>query len=102
MEERMTCEIAVMNKQAIALAADSAVVLGKAGGRKVFNTMNKLFNLSKRNPVGILINGDSELLGVAWEVIVKTFRDKLNHKNFAYLSQYADEFINFLDNNGWI
>jgi hypothetical protein len=99
MDEKMTAEIAIMNKQAIALAADSAVALGKPVGRKVFNTMNKLFNLSKQNPVGILINGDTELLGVPWEVIVKTFRDKLNSKAFDYLSQYADEFINFLDNN---
>lgn len=61
--------------------------------------MNKLFNLSKRCPVGILINGNSELLEVPWEVIIKTFRDNLNSKTFDYLSQYADEFINFLDNN---
>ncbi len=63
MDEIMTAEIAIMNKQAIAIAADSAVALGKPVGLKVFNTMNKLFNLSKQNPVGILINGDSELLG---------------------------------------
>ena len=46
----MTAEVAVMNKSAVALAADSAVTISsedpRQGGDKVFNTANKLFTLS--------------------------------------------------------
>jgi len=41
----MTAEIAVMNKEAIALVADSAVTMGQEGEweQKVFTSVNKLF-----------------------------------------------------------
>lgn len=47
----MTAEIAIMNAQAVALAADSAVTFGT----KVRNTANKIFTLSKFEPVGVMI-----------------------------------------------
>ena len=39
----MTCEIAVMNKFGIALAADSAVTVGE--GQKIYHHAQKLFQL---------------------------------------------------------
>jgi hypothetical protein len=39
----MTCEVAVMNKRGVALAADSAVTVGN--GFKVYHTAEKLFQL---------------------------------------------------------
>ncbi len=42
----MTAEVAVMNTMAVALAADSAVTIGKG---KIYNTANKLFELSRIN-----------------------------------------------------
>ncbi|OMD50792.1 hypothetical protein BSK56_06415 [Paenibacillus borealis] len=41
----MTAEIGVLNKQAIALAADSAVTIRGAHGQKIYNHANKLFML---------------------------------------------------------
>ena len=41
----MTAEIAIMNKLAVALAADSAVTIETEGGLKVYNTVDKLFTL---------------------------------------------------------
>ncbi len=50
----MTAEIAIMNKEAVALAADSAatVAVGDEEGRQIFTSVNKLFALSKYHPVG--------------------------------------------------
>ena len=48
----MTVEIVVMNTRGIALATDSAVTIG---GRKVYNSTNKLFELTKEQPVGVMI-----------------------------------------------
>ena len=60
----MTAEIALMNKSAIALAADSAVTIEGAGSNKVFNTANKLFTLSKHHPIGIMYYNSTEFGGV--------------------------------------
>ena len=39
----MTAEIAIMNKMAVALAADSAVTISQEEEQKTYNTVNKLF-----------------------------------------------------------
>jgi hypothetical protein len=75
----MTAEIAVMNKVGIALAADSAVTIA---GKKVYNSANKLFTLSKYHPVGILVYGSAEFNEIPWEVIIKEYRNYLKDKEF--------------------
>lgn len=95
----MTAEIAVMNKNGIALAADSAVTITGATGQKIYNT-HKLFMLSKYHPVGVMIFGNAELLGVPWQIIIKEFRKKeLNETSYPTLEDYADRFIKYLNNN---
>ncbi len=74
----MTAEIAVLNKSAVALAADSLVTVdrGSNADRKTYN-VNKLFSLSKHHPVGIMVYGAAELLGTPWETIIKVYRQGL-------------------------
>ena len=72
----MTTEIAVINRLGIALAADSAVTIPGYGGDKVFDTGDKLFELSELHPVALMVNGSMDFLGVPWELIVKDFRCK--------------------------
>ncbi len=88
----MTAEVAVMNKLAVALAADSAVTASLAGGPKIYNTVNKLFTLSKYAPVGVMIYGNADFMGIPWETIIKRFREKLGTKQFSELNEYATEF----------
>ena len=90
----MTAEIAVMNKDAVALAADSAVTIS---GKKTYNTINKLFSLSRNQPVGIMIYGDGQLGGVPWETIVKLYRDKIGVNQRPKLEDYVSEFISFIE-----
>lgn len=84
-----------MNRLGIALAADSAVTIGPSAG-KIYTSANKLFQLSKKEPVGIMIYGNSDLLQVPWETIIKQYRDQLKDKPFPGLSDYAKDFIRFL------
>jgi len=91
----MIAEIAVMNKEAIALAADSAVTMT---AEKIFTSANKLFTLSKYHPVGIMIYGSAVFMGVPWETIIKVYRDNLGKKKSSTLKEYANRFIDFLDN----
>ena len=78
----MTAEIAIMNQSAVALAADSAVIAETSGGVKIYNTVNKLFALSRLQPVGIIIFGNSQFIGVPWETVIKMFRFRLDKITF--------------------
>ncbi|MBZ5496537.1 MAG: hypothetical protein LAP85_09040, partial [Acidobacteriia bacterium] len=73
----MTAEIAIINKLAIALAADSAVTIETHRGNKIFNTVNKLFTLSKHQPVAVMVYGGAQILDVPWEIIIKLYRRRL-------------------------
>jgi hypothetical protein len=95
----MTAEIAILNKNGIALAADSAVTLRNPESQKVYNTANKLFMLSKFHPVGIMVYGSADLMGVPWETVIKMYRSELGATNFDRLIEFAEHFIRFLDAN---
>lgn len=90
----MTAIIGVMNKHAVAIAADSAVTLG--GGRKVLNSANKLFSLSKHHPIAVAIYGNAELVGTPWEIIIKEYRKNLKDKPLPRVSDYVDDFFDFI------
>jgi hypothetical protein len=89
----MTAEIVIMNRIGIALAADSAVTLGI---EKIYTSADKLFQLSEISPVGIMVYGNADLIGVPWETIIKLFRKKLGNQVFEELSEYAKEFCKFI------
>lgn len=92
----MTAEIVIMNKEAIAMAADSAVTLSGETDQKIFTSANKIFALSKYHPVGIMIYGSALFMGVPWETLIKIYRSELGRKNFDTLKEYAEDFIDFL------
>jgi hypothetical protein len=46
----LTAEIAILNRTAVALAADSAVTLGIRGHQKIYNSVDKLFQLVSAEP----------------------------------------------------
>ena len=70
----MTTEIAILNRSAVALAADSAVSVSGPGGLKVYDGVNKLFELVRGRPVGVMIYNAAELSFRPWETIIKTYR----------------------------
>lgn len=90
----MTAIVGVLNKHAAAIAADSAATLG--GGKKVMNTANKLFALSKYHPVAIAIYGNADLVETPWEIIIKEYRRNLNDSCFPKVEDYAKNFFDYL------
>ena len=84
-----------MNSSAVALAADSAVTIGR--GRKIYNTINKLFTLSKYQPIGVMVYGNAEFMRVPWEVLIKIYRQRLGPQGFTTVKEYAADFIRFLE-----
>lgn len=94
----MTAEVVVMNKSAIALAADSTVTIEvPSHERKTYNTVNKLFALSKYHPVGVMIYGNASLMGVPWETVIKEFRRELKEQSFPRLEEYAQNLVRYIE-----
>ena len=96
----MTAEIAILNKGAIALAADSTVTVSRKSKRarraKTYNTVNKLFTLSKYHPIGVMIYGNDTLMGVPWETVIKQFRH-LRKQEFGTVEEYGTSLISYLE-----
>ena len=92
----MTAEVAIANASAIALAADSAVTIGD---QKIYNSALKLFSLSKVAPVGAMIYGNAGLLSVPWETLIKTYRKSVGGKTYDTLEQYAEDFLEYLNDS---
>lgn len=87
----VTAEIAVLNEEAIALAADSAVT----GPAKIFTSANKIFSLSKYHPVALMVYDTAQFHGVPWETIVKQYRRELGDKAFPTLDEHAADFLSY-------
>lgn len=92
----MTAEIAIINKSAIALAADSKVTLTRGGKQKTYDTVNKLFSISKTEPVGAMIYGNAEFMEFPWETIVKEYRRRNPTKRFGTVFDWASDLLTFL------
>ena len=93
----MSAGICVMNKSAIALAADSAVTVGNH--LAVHNSANKLFALSKSAPVGVIMYASANFMHVPFEVIVKQYKFNLKQKTFSKLEEYVQDFMSYISDN---
>src|SRR3954465_11794571 len=85
-----------MNRQGVALAADSAVTVTGRSGPKIFSSADKIFGLSKYEPIGTMVYGDASFMQVPWETIIKVYREQLADTSFAELEGYAQNFMQFL------
>lgn len=92
----MTAEVAVLNKHAIVLAADSAVSMSSG---KIYNSASKLFSLSKFHPVGVMFYSMGSIMNLPVETVVKVYREGLGHRCFDTVEGYADDFFRFLQEN---
>lgn len=92
----MTAEIAILNKTAVALAADSAVTIS-AGQRdeKIYDSADKLFELSDKNPIGIMIYNGMSFLEVPLQSLIREFRHK--GRRVQTIRAAAVDFLTFLD-----
>ena len=96
----MTAEVAIMNMNGIALAADSAVTIQSTDkGRsdvKVYNSAHKVFSLSKKFPIGCMVYNTGSFMEIPWSVVLKEFRRKNGKRDLSTLFDYADLLEEFL------
>ena len=91
----MTAEVAILNREAVAMAADSALTLGGPVG-KVYNSANKLFALSRLEPVAVMVYGGGSFEGIPWATVVKEYRRDLAADTCETIEEYASGFIAYL------
>ena len=93
----MSAGICIMNKQAIALAADSAVTIGDHVA--IHNSANKLFSLSRSAPVGMIIYANATFMSVPVEIIAKQYKKYIKDTTFPKLEDYVYDFIKYIESN---
>jgi hypothetical protein len=95
----MTAEVAVLNKSAVALAADSAVTISIGDKEeKTFDSADKLFELCGHNPIGVMIYNGLSFAEVPLQTIVKQFR--ANAGNFTHVKDAGYAFLAHLSDFG--
>jgi hypothetical protein len=76
----MTCEVAILNRRGVALAA--------AGS-------NAIFPISSV-PVAIMTLGTS-VMDVPWEVVIENYTHELGERTFATLDEYSNDFFSYME-----
>lgn len=92
----MTAIVGVLNKHAVAIAADSAVTMGNT--HKVVNSANNIFTLSKYRPVAVMVYSQADFMGTPWDIVIKEYRKQLGDRCFPHLEDYLTDFVSFLHN----
>lgn len=92
----MTALVGVLNKRGAALAADSAITVFGNGSSKIYNNEQKIFPLSDKNPIGVMICNNLNFLTTPWALIFELYKAQRGDKKFPSLTGFVKDFIEFL------
>ncbi len=93
--ESVTCEVVVMNQGGVALAADSALTWGE--NQKIYCGAEKLFQLTPSCPIGIMVYDQADIMGMPWEIVIKTYAEQRGNRKLGKVEHYANDFLNFVE-----
>lgn len=91
----MTAQIAILNKSSVALAADSAATVIVDDVIKIHQS-NKLFVLREDKPVGVMVYGNSEFMGVPWATLINMYRSSATKSQGRTIREYVKDFLKFI------
>ena len=66
------------------------------GPDKIYNSADKIFELSSHDPIGLMIYNNLDFMGIPFDVAIKRFRDSPRCVPFASLQEAADAFFDYL------
>lgn len=95
----MTSEVVLMNRQAVAMAADSAVTISGPQYLKTYQSVDKLFPLVESQPVAVMIYNNAEIMSTPWETVISLYREAARGRPLDTVQDYAEDFMNFLSGN---
>lgn len=95
----MSAIVTILNKSAVAVAADSALThVCNNGKEKVWNTTRKVFQLIPGQPIGISTTGYAEFMEVPMDLIIGLYGKQSEGKSFGTVREYAQDFMDWLQN----
>jgi len=95
----MTSEVVLMNRQAVAMAADSAVTISGDRYLKTYQSVDKLFPLVDGQPIAVMIYNNAEIMSTPWETVISLYREQTRGRPMETVAAYADDFMEFLSGN---
>ncbi|MEX0645699.1 MAG: hypothetical protein WD076_10330 [Parvularculaceae bacterium] len=95
----MTSEVVLMNRQAVAMAADSAVTITGPHYLKTYQSVDKLFPLVDGQPVAVMIYNNAEIMSTPWETVISLYREATKGRSLDSLEAYCEDFMAFLSGN---
>ncbi|MEM8770028.1 MAG: hypothetical protein AAGD92_00125 [Pseudomonadota bacterium] len=95
----MTSEVVLMNRQAVAMAADSAVTISGDRYLKTYQSVDKLFPLVDGQPVAVMIYNNAEIMSTPWETVISWYREQARGRSLDTVAAYAEDFMDFLSGN---
>lgn len=93
----MTSEVMIMNRQAVALAADSAVTYG--GGPEPVVTLEAEKILALGPNIALMVYSRGDVLGRSWSHIAHAFMREHGQADYETVEDAASAFFSFLDEN---
>ncbi|MEM9705139.1 MAG: hypothetical protein AAF850_03580 [Pseudomonadota bacterium] len=95
----MTSEVVLMNRQGVAMAADSAVTISGPQWIKTYNSADKLFPLVEGQPIAVMIYNNAEIMSTPWETVISLYREQTRGRPLDTVEDYAADFMAFLSGN---
>lgn len=95
----MTSEVVLMNRQAVAMAADSAVTISGHQYIKTYQSVDKLFPLVDGQPIAVMIYNNAEIMATPWETVISLYRENARGRGLETVEAYAEDFMAFLSGN---
>ena len=95
----MTSEVVLMNRGAVALAADSAVTISGPQYIKTYQSVDKLFPLVDGQPIAVMIYNNAEIMSTPWETVISLYREQSRGRPLDTVNDYAEDFMDFLSGN---
>ncbi len=88
-----------MNRQAVAMAADSAVTISGPQYIKTYQSVDKLFPLVDGQPIAVMIYNNAEIMSTPWETVISIYREASRGRPLDTVDDYAADFMEFLSGN---
>lgn len=90
----MTSEILILNKENIALASDTRITVND---EKTFDGADKIFQISNKPPMAMMIYGKPNITGVPFETTLLDYKQKTNFNTTNTTNKIMKDFIKFME-----
>lgn len=95
----MTAVIGMLNKQGVAIAADSAVTRTRGYQSKVTKNGNKMIRVSNVVPISVMITGNAGFLNNPWDIIIRKYRQEQGDIDFPTVEAAVENMLGYVAQN---